>query len=118
MINRGDICWVDLRPPVGSEPGYRRPVLIVSGNEFNRSRLSTAVVAAITSNLRLAEAPGNVMLPAALSGLNRDSVINVSQIVTVDKSYLSETRARVDPPLMRLVEAGLSLVLGLNLGRP
>lgn len=117
MIHRGDICWVDLRPPVGSEPGYRRPVLIVSNDEFNRSRVSTAVAAAITSNLRLAEAPGNVLLPAEESGLNRDSVVNVSQIVTVDKSDLSETRARVNPSLLRLVEDGLSLVLGLVPGR-
>ncbi|MYI15420.1 MAG: type II toxin-antitoxin system PemK/MazF family toxin, partial [Acidimicrobiaceae bacterium] len=88
VIRRGDIHWADLRAPTGSEPGHRRPVLVVSSDRFNRSRISTVLAVAITSNLRLADAPGNVELAASESGLDRDSVVNVSQIVTVDKAAL------------------------------
>lgn len=114
VINRGDIVWADLRRPIGAQPGYRRPVLVVSSELFNRSRIGTVVAVAITSNLRLAEAPGNVMLPAEASGLDRDSVANVSQIVTLNKSDLSEREFRVDGATVRLIEKGLELVLGLS----
>ena len=114
VINRGDIFWADLRRPIGSQPGYRHPVLVVSSELFNRSRIGTVVAVAITSNLRLAEAPGNVMLPAEASGLDRDSVANVSQIVTLNKGDLSERGSRVDGATMRLIEKGLELVLGLS----
>lgn len=113
MIRRGDVCWASLREPIGSEPGHRRPVLVVSGDRFNRSRISTVIAAAITSNLRLADAPGNVELVAEESGLDRDSVVNVSQIVTIDKSALSDRAGQVEPATMRRIEAGLSLALDL-----
>ena len=114
MIRRGDIRWAVLRKPVGSEPGYRRPVLVVSSDQFNRSRIATVVAVAITSNLRLAEAPGNVELAAEASGLGRDSVVNLSHIVTLNKTELSDLAARVDPATMRLIERGIALVLDLS----
>lgn len=114
VIHRGDIFWVDLRPPIGSQPGYRRPVLVVSSEQFNRSRIATVVAVVITSNLRLAYAPGNVTLPAETSGLDRDAVANVSQIVTLNKSDLSQKESRVDDAMMRMIEKGLELVLGLS----
>ncbi len=117
MIRRGDIRWAVLRKPVGSKPGYRRPVLVVSSDQFNRSRIATVVAVAITSNLRLAEAPGNVELAAEASGLGRDSVVNLSQIVTLNKTELSDPTARVDPATMRLIERGIALVLDLSVVR-
>ena len=84
-MQRGEIWWASLPEPVGSEPGYRRPVLIVQSDDFNRSRISTIIAVVITSNTRLAQAPGNVLLTKKLSGLLRDSVANISQIITVDK---------------------------------
>lgn len=113
MIHRGDIRWADLREPAGSEPGHRRPVLVVSSDRFNRSRISTVLAVAVTSNLRLAEAPGNVELDAQESGLDRDSVVNVSQIVTLDKSALSDRAGTVGDMTMRRIEAGLALALDL-----
>ena len=114
VLQRGDIHWANLREPVGSEPGYRRPVLIVSADSFNDSRIGTVVVAAITSNLALADAPGNVDLPAEDSGLDRDSVLNVSQVLTLDKAQLGERAGSLDTATMRRVEAGLRLVLQLG----
>lgn len=114
MLQRGDIHWVNLREPIGSEPGYRRPVLIVSADSFNDSRIGTVVVVAITSNLALADAPGNVDLPAGDSGLARDSVLNVSQVLTLDKTHLRERVGTLDIATMRRVEAGLRLVLQLG----
>jgi mRNA interferase MazF len=87
---RGEIWWANLPNPVGSEPGYRRPVLIIQDDIFNQSRINTVIVVIITSNIQLAEAPGNVLLPQGVSGLSRDSVVNVSQIFTVDKTFLVE----------------------------
>lgn len=116
MLRRGDIHWVNLRTPVGSEPGYRRPVLIASADAFNDSRISTVVALAISSNLALADAPGNVELPAAGSGLSRDSVVNVSQVVTLDKAQVEDRVASADGDVMRRVEAGLRLVLQLDAG--
>ena len=113
MIRRGDVRWVDLRDPTGSEPGYRRPVVIVSSDQFNRSRIGTVVAVTVTSNLRLAAAPGNVELPAEASGLDHRSVANVSQIVTLDKADVSERIGRVDPATLRLIEAGIALALDL-----
>ena len=95
-------------------PAYRRPVLIVSADAFNDSRIHTAVVVVITSNLALADAPGNVDVPAEDSGLVRDSVLNVSQVVTLDKTYLGERAGCLDSDTMRRVEAGLRLVLQLG----
>src|SRR6185312_9021177 len=96
-IKRGEIWWADLPEPRRSEPGYRRPVLVIQADSFNRSRIQTVIVAVITSNLGLAEAPGNVLLPARTSGLPRDSVVNVSQMLTLDRDYLSERAGRLPP---------------------
>lgn len=113
LIRRGEIWWASLPEPRGSEPGYRRPVLVVQSDEFNRSAIRTVMVVAISSNLRLAEAPGNVLLPSGRAGLPRDSVANVSQVLTADKSSLIERAGEVTPAILRQVEDGLRLSLGL-----
>ena len=110
---RGAIWWAELPDPVASEPGYRRPVLIIQSNAFNRSRILTVIAVVITTNLRLAEAPGNVRLAARESGLPKDSVANVSQIITVDKTFLVEKCGQVREGTMRAIEAGMRLVLAL-----
>ncbi|MGJ5674826.1 MAG: type II toxin-antitoxin system PemK/MazF family toxin [Nostochopsis sp.] len=112
-MQRGEIWWADLPTPVASEPGYRRPVVIVQSDAFNRSRIRTVIVAVLTSNLRLAEAPGNVLLTKDQTGLAQDSVVNVSQVLTVDKSFLTEQISQVSDRIMVLVEDGLRLVLAL-----
>lgn len=113
MIRRGEIWWASLPRPAGSEPGYRRPVLVVQTNEFNESGIRTVVVLTITSNLRLAGAPGNVLCRKGDTGLAKESVINVSQVVTVNKARLTERIGTLPSTLMREVEVGLRLVLGL-----
>jgi mRNA interferase MazF len=110
---RGEIWWANLADPVASEPGYRRPVLIVQSNDFNRSRINTVVALALTSNLKLSEAPGNVRLPAKKSGLPKDSVVNVSQIITLDKQVLSDPCGKLGADFMGAVDDGLRLVLAL-----
>lgn len=112
-MDRGTVWWASLPDPVGSMPGYRRPVLVVQADSFNRSRIETVLVVILTSNLRLAAAPGNVLLPARVTGLPKDSVANVSQIITVDKSLLTEEVGQLSPKDMLRVEAGLRLVLAL-----
>jgi mRNA interferase MazF len=112
VIAQGDVCWADLPEPAGSGPGFRRPVLVVQGDAFNRSKVATVVCVPLTSNLRWAEAPGNVLLPARSSGLPRDSVANVSQIVALDRSFLTERVGRVSRKQLDLVLAGLDVVLG------
>ena len=112
-MKRGEVWWADLREPEGSEPGYRRPVLIVQANDFNRSRIRTVIAAVITSNVSLAAAPGNVSLSKRSMGLGRESVVNVSQIVTLDKRFLSARVGRLPDPKLREVEDGLRLVLAL-----
>lgn len=112
VIRQGDVCWASLEDPVGSGPGFRRPVVIVQGDSFNASRIATAVVVPLTSNLRLAAAPGNVVLAAASTGLPKDSVANVSQIVSVDRSVLSDRVGNLSANERRLILAGIDLVLG------
>jgi len=112
VISQGDVWWADLGEPVGSEPGFRRPVIVVQGDSFNRSALRTAVAVPLTSNLRWAGAPGNVRLTARATGLPRDSVANVSQIVAVDRSILIERVGRLSPSKLELVLAGIDTVLG------
>lgn len=112
-MRRGEIWWASLGDPVGSGPGFRRPVLVVQSNDFNKSSIRTTVCAVVTSNLRLAEAPGNVRLARRASGLGRDSVVNVSQLVTVDKRLLTVRIGRVPPEMLLSVEAGIRLVLAL-----
>ena len=112
-MRRGEIWWAALPDPQGSGPGLRRPVLVIQDNPFNESRIRTVVVAAVSSNLRLAEAPGNVLLNEDESKLPKDSVINVSQILAVDKSFLTEQVSVLRADVMASVDAGLRLVLGL-----
>jgi len=112
-VRRGEIWWGSLPEPTGSGPGFRRPLLIVSANSFNDSRINTVVAAVITSNLRLADAPGNVRLPAKGIGLTKASVVNVSQIITVDKTFLTERIGRLNPRLLAEVDDGLRLVLSI-----
>ena len=113
-MRRGEVWWASLPPPTGSEPGYRRPVLVVSSDDFNDTKINTVVVAALTSNVRLAAAPGNVLLKMHDSGLARDSVVNVSQILTVNKTALTEKATAITGATLARVEDGLRLVLGLS----
>ena len=113
VVERGQVWWADLGEPNGSEPGFRRPVVIVQSDAFNRSRIRTVIVVVLTANLRLVEAPGNVLVPAKASGLPKDSVANVSQVVTLDREFLTELAGRIKGPLLSSVDSGLRLVLGL-----
>lgn len=112
-MRRGDIWWADLPAPAGSGPGYRRPMLLVQSDAFNRSAISTVVCAVITSNLRLAGAPGNVRLAPRESGLPKPSVVNVSQLVTLDRSSLTERIRSLGMHTMAQIDEGLRLVTGL-----
>ena len=113
VVERGQIWWADLGEPEGSGPGFRRPVLIVSNDAFNRSRIRTVIAVVVTSNLRLVEAPGNVLVPGKVSGLSKDSIANVSQVVTLDKGCLTELVGRIKGPLLADVDSGLRLALSL-----
>ena len=112
-MKRGEIWWATLPTPTGSGPGFRRPVLIVQSDPFNESRISTAIVAVITSNLELAEAPGNIRTARNESGLSKPSVINVSQVLTIDKSLLTERVRALPAATMMRVDNGLRLALAL-----
>ncbi len=112
VIAQGEVWWADLAEPSGSEPGFRRPVVVVQGDAFNRSRLATVVCVALTSNLRWAEAPGNVLLSARLTGLPRDSVANVSQLVTLDRGALTERVGSLPAQKLELVLLGIDIVMG------
>ena len=111
---RGAVCWADLGEPRGSAPGYRRPVLIVSSDRFNRSRIRTVVVAAVSTSERAAAAPGNVPLVAGTAGLERDCTVNVSQLLTLDRADLGEPVGMLDARTIRRVDEGLRLVLSLG----
>ncbi len=110
-MERGEVWWADLSIRTGSEPGFRRPMVIVQSDAFNRSRLPTTIAVVLTSNLRLADAPGNVLVPSAESGLPRDSVANVSQVVTIDKSALVDRVGKLPSRFIRAVTDGIKLVL-------
>jgi mRNA interferase MazF len=112
-LARGDVWWADLPDPQGSEPGYRRPLLIVQNDLFNRSRLRTVLAVVLTGNIRLVDAPGNVLVPAKVSGLPRDSVANVSQVITIDRNALTERVGRLPGTLIDQVANGLRLALAL-----
>jgi mRNA interferase MazF len=112
-INRGEIWWAALPDSVGATPGYKRPILIIQSNEFNKSKINTLIAVAITSNIRLAAAPGNLLLAAKNSKLPKDSVINVSQIITIEKSFLNEKVHTLPNAIMGQVDEGLRLVLKL-----
>ena len=110
---RGEIWWASLPAPIASEPGYRRPVLIVQDDIFTQSHISTVIVVIITSNTQLAEAPGNVLLPSEATGLPKDSVANVSQVLTADKLFLLERIGMLPKHLQELVDEGLRTILYL-----
>lgn len=111
---RGDVWWADLPEPVGSGPGFRHPVLVIQENEFNKSPISTVIVALISSNMSRARARGNVTLLPRQSGLRKDSVVNISQILTIDKSLLFERLESLSESKMAQIDAGLKLVLALG----
>jgi mRNA interferase MazF len=113
VIGRGEIWWASLPDPAGSSPGFRRPVLIVQSDAFNQSKIQTVVVAVITKNLELAKAPGNVTITARISRLPIDSVVNVSQVITIDKNLLTEFVSTLPSKKMEKIEEGLRLVLSL-----
>ena len=112
VISQGDVCWASLTEPAGPGPGYRRPVVIVQGDEFNASRISTVVVVPLTSNLRLAAAPGNVPLAPTATGLPKESIANVSQLVSVDRTLLTERVGRIPRDSLDQILRGVDLVLG------
>jgi mRNA interferase MazF len=113
VIRRGGVYWVDLSEPVGSRPAKRRPVIVVQSQSYNASRLATVVAAVITSNTGLAAMPGNVFLPAVATGLPRDSVVNVTALVTLNKADIEGPVGHAPEELMRDVDRGLRRVLGL-----
>jgi mRNA interferase MazF len=111
VIAQGDVWWADLGSPQGSAPGFRRPVVVIQGNALNRSRLATTVCVALTSNLKWAAAPGNVLLDARATGLAKDSVANVSQLVTLDKTVLTERTGKLSRKKVDLILSGIDVVL-------
>lgn len=112
-MRRGEVWWAELPEPAASEPGYRRPVLIVQSDDFNRSRIRTVIAVVLTTNPRLAEAPGNVPVTKEDTALPRDSVANVLQIITLDKTFLTERVSRISDRIMMSVEDGIRAVLAL-----
>ncbi|HSB11849.1 MAG TPA: type II toxin-antitoxin system PemK/MazF family toxin [Blastocatellia bacterium] len=112
MISQGDIWWADLPDQTGSGPGFRRPVVVVQGDSFNRSRLATVVCVPLTSNTKWAEAPGNVLLSTRLTGLPKESVANVSQIVSLDRTLLTDRLGKLPHTKLGLVLSGIDVVLG------
>jgi len=112
VIEQGDIFWADLGEPIGSAPGYWRPLLIVQGRAFNKMTINTVVGVVITSQIKLANAPGNVLLPPAMTGLDRESVANISQVITVDQRALGEQIGRVTGRKLKQVLDGIELLLG------
>jgi len=112
VISQGEVWWADLPPPVGSAPGFRRPVVVVQGEALNRSRIATVVCVPLTSNLHWADAPGNVPLSPRLTGLPKDSVANVSQVLTLDKDVLTERVGKLPRAKVELILTGIDIVLG------
>ena len=111
MITQGDVCWADLRDPTGSGPGFRRPVVVVQSDALNASHIATIICVPLTRNLRWADAPGNALLRARATGLPKDSVANVSQIVTLDRELLTERVGRLPARQLELVIAGIAVVV-------
>jgi len=112
-VKRGEIWWASMGEPRGSEPGYRRPVVVVSTNEFNRSLIQTVIVAVVTSNLRLVDAPGNFKLSKKQSNLSEDSAVNVSQLITLDKTFLTEKIGQLNSKNINFLNEGIKLILGV-----
>ncbi len=113
VVKKGEIRWASLGEPQGSGPGYRRPVVVASSNEFNQSLIQTVVCVTVTSNLNLAAAPGNFRLSKSNTGLDKESVVNVSQVITLDKSYLSDAVGKLTAKQMNALNSGLKLVLAI-----
>jgi mRNA interferase MazF len=111
VISQGEIWWADLPDPAGSGPGFRRPVIVVQGDSFNRSKIATVLCVPLTSNLKWADSPGNVLLEARLTGLSKDSIASVSQVVTLDKLLLTERVGKLSRAKTDLVLAGIDVVL-------
>lgn len=111
-VSQGEVWWADLGEPRGSKPGFRRPIVIIQGDALNRSRIGTVVCVALTSNLKWSSAPGNVLLPDSATGLPKESVANVSQIVTLDKTDLTERSGKLPKAKLALVLSGVDVVLG------
>jgi len=112
-VKRGEVWWADMPEPSASEPGFRRPVVVVQSNEFNQSRINTIIVAVISSNMKLGLAPGNVTLSTKSVGLDRESIVNVSQLITLDKSFLNDRVGKIHNTKMQAVDEGVRLVLAL-----
>lgn len=112
IVYEGDLYWYDFGTPRGSAPGYRRPVVVVQADAFNTSALATVIVCVVTGNLKLADLPGNVTLRAGEGGLTSASVVNVSQVFTIDKSHLDEYIGRVTARQLRAIRLGLRLMIG------
>jgi len=111
-VAQGEVWWADLPEARGSGPGFRRPVVVVQGDALNRSRIATVVCVALTSNLKWATAPGNVLLPSSVTGLPKESVANVSQLVTMNKTDLTEQTGKLSRSKLELVLSGIDVVLG------
>lgn len=114
MVKRGQIWWAELPEPKASEPGYKRPVIIIQADDFNNSQIQTVIVVVVTSNLRLADAPGNVKLQKTETNLAKDSVANVSQILTLDKKFLAAQIGKLSDQSLHQIESGLLLVLDIR----
>jgi len=112
-MKKGDVWWASLDEPTGSEPGYRHPIVIISSNDFNQSITRAVIVAIITSNLRLANAPGNFKLSKKSVGIERDSAVNVSQLMTLDKAFLTERIGKLPIKTLNLLDEGLKLALNI-----
>lgn len=112
VISQGEVWWADLPAPAGSGPGFRRPVVVVQGDGLNRSRIATVICVPLTSNLKWALAPGNVRLSARITGLPKESVANVSQIIAVDKEFLRARVGKLPLPKLQLLLSGIDVVLG------
>ena len=112
VISQGEIWWADLPSPTGSQPGFRRPVVVIQGDALNQSRIATVICIPLTSNLKWSDAPGNIVLTSKTTGLVKDSVANVSQILTVDREMLTECAGKISRSRVQLILAGLDVVLG------
>ena len=112
-MRRGDVCWADLGDPLGSEPGFRRPVLVIQDDEFNASRIATVIVLSITSNMELRTLPGCVWLKAHETGLGKDSIVNTTQMRSINKSTIEEHVGQLDDATMFMVDNAIKRVLGL-----
>ena len=112
VISQGDVWWADLPAPIGSGPGFRRPVVVIQADAFNRSRIATVVCVPLTTNMRWSNVPGNVLLASLVTSLPEDSVANASQVISIDKQLLTEHVGKITRAKLELVLAGLDSILG------